>query len=119
MKMWLYQLKLCALDSEFVEATEKLKKLHEDLPEGPTCNKDFDKSLAKLRLDVAIGLVRIIKEHAAFYLKLRESYDWMRLAEEIMREVMKADPDLGSRILKTIKNRWKLSIPDTDKGSDS
>jgi len=120
--MWLYQLRLMRLEGEFEQARENLKEVQLELressgvPDDP--DKKLDRTVVKLRLDTITGFVRLIKEQASFYLKLGETYDMVRFAEDLVDELGKIDPKLCERLMKIIDERWHTDLwPQTAEAS--
>jgi len=107
--MWLYRARLLKLEKEFENARRIIKELEKFLAEASTENlgdpKGSGRAEVKLRLDVAIGLVRLVKEQVAFYLKLGEKYDAIQLAEMLVEELKRRDEPLCREILGAIDAR--------------
>jgi len=64
----------------------------------------------KLQLDLAVGMIRLLKEQAGFYLKLGEKFDLTRLVEDMVREFSIRDKDMAIDVLVTIDSRWKTDF---------
>ncbi len=105
--MWLYQKRLISLEKEFEKVRETLIELNKILSDCKNNGEDFDKTKIKLKLDLAIGRVRLIKEQASFYLKMGRSFDLISFLDEVIVEVEKFDVGLKDRIVKIIDDRWR------------
>jgi predicted ATPase len=115
--MWLYQKRLISLEEDFEKVRETIIELIAILGDCKNNGENFDKSKIKLKLDLAIGHVRLIKEQASFYLKMGRSFDLISFLDEVIGEVEKFDVDLKNRIVKTIDDRWK-SLEESEKAGD-
>ena len=113
--MWLYQKKLTELESDFKDAKDAIRKIQKALenPEGASegADKETDRATIKLRLDVALALVRLIKEQTAFYAKLGKKFDAFKLAEGIIYRLLSEDPGLAKRIVEDLNREWGFDIP--------
>jgi len=131
--MWLYQTKLVQLEKEFQNAGNTIKTLQKNLAQnqgiflapGSRDNekKDEDKgpdkepvdpkiTMAgiKLQLDLAVGMIRLLKEQAGFYLKLNENFDLITLVNDLIDEFTIRDREMTLEILLLIDNRWKTGF---------
>lgn len=115
--MWLYQKRLISLEEDFEKVRKTLIELNEILGKCKNNGEDFDKTKIKLKLDLAIGRVRLIKEQASFYLKMGRSFDLISFLDEVIVEVEKFDEGLKDRIVKIIDDRWK-SLEENDKPNE-
>ncbi len=108
--MWLYQHKLIKLEEGFENARAIIGKLQEDLENGSEgdmeSDRAFDKAKVKFKLDMAVALIRLLKEQMNFYLKLCEDYDAVRLIEDLIDELGERNASLCEEILLAIDSRW-------------
>ena len=137
--MWLYQTKLVQLEKEFQNAGNTIKTLQKDLAqnqgiflapgtrdnekkdedEGPD-KEPVDPKITmagiKLQLDLAVGMIRLLKEQAGFYLKLNENFDLIILVNDLVDEFSIRDREMTSEVLHSIDSRWKLGLAETGDG---
>ncbi len=115
--MWLYQKRLISLEEDFEKVRETIIELNKILGKCNNNGEYFDKTKIKLKLDLAIGRVRLIKEQASFYLKMGRSFDLISFLDEVIGEVEKFDIDLKDRIVKIIDDRWR-SLEEGEKANE-
>lgn len=105
--MWLYQKRMISLEKDFEKVRETFIELNEILGKCINNDEDFDKTKIKLKFDLAVGRVRLIKEQASFYLKMGRSFDLITFLDEVLVEVEKFDEGLKDRLVKIIDDRWR------------
>jgi len=131
--MWLYQTRLVQLEKEFDNAGNIIKTLQKNLAQGQgiflaTGTRDNEKkdeepvdpkiTMAgiKLQLDLAVGMIRLLKEQAGFYLKLGENFDLITLVNDLVDEFTIRDREMTSEVLHSIDSRWKLGLAEPVEG---
>ena len=114
METWLYQRRLLDLERGFKVAREKIADLEHELKSDP---EKANKTAFKMRLDLVIGMARLLKEQAAFYLRLREFYDLASMRKDLVDEFRREDPELCAKIIERIDKRWGWSDPEPDNAS--
>ena len=98
--MWLYQMRILALE----EAFDRLRKRVRKLSEGP---EELDNTERRVQLDLLLVDLRVLKEQTAYYVKLGESYDLARFHTDLLNELRDRDPILALEIVHAIETRWK------------
>ena len=109
--MNLYTTRLLELEKDFDYGKDELERLIADLNEG---REDLDRAEIKLRIDLITAHIRLIKERAAFLMKLGQRYDIAVFIEDLnvrFREMR--DEKLGE-IIEWIDRRWMEAISDGD-----
>jgi len=104
--MYLYQKKLLLLDKEFNDVRKQIKKLSGLFDNGDG-SPDLDPKIIKIQLELAIGLVRLIKEHASYYIKLGKTFDALELAKKLLTHIERTDPGNAIKLLEEIDREWE------------
>jgi hypothetical protein len=104
MNIRLYEKRLIDLETHFENTRAKLQTLLEKLSSGP-CGEDV-KTDAKLQLDMAVGIIRILKEEVAYCLKLGKLYDLARFHDEFVEALMHRNAALAMEITEELDKRW-------------
>ncbi len=118
--MWLYERRLIELEGEFENAGNAIREIQENLADteeaGQGAYQEVDRARVKLQLDAALGLVRLIKEQMAFYIRLGERYDCIRAVEAIVDELTKEDAALIERVLRKLDAEWASELAPSAEG---
>ncbi len=108
--MYLYELSLINLEKEYEDARQTIRNLQaslekpETVPEEPSEKVDIPR--IKLKVDLAISHLKVVKEQTAFYLKLCEKYDVVKLLEELVDEMSNCECGNCRRALVKICTSW-------------
>ena len=112
--MWLYEKKITELEEEFENARSIIREVQEILENSKGAGEGIpetpDRAKLKLKLDTAFALARLIKEQAAFYMKIGDLYDAFKLLKDLIDEFRKEDDELTDRVLDKIDNEWDCGI---------
>jgi hemerythrin-like domain-containing protein len=112
--MWLYEKKITELEEEFENARAIIREVQEILENTERTDQKIsetpDRAKLKLKLDTAFALARLIKEQAAFYMKIGDLYDAFKLLKDLIDEFRKEDDELTDRVLDKIDNEWDCGI---------
>jgi hypothetical protein len=88
--MYLYEISLINLEKEYDDARQTIRNLQASLENSKTVpakpSEEVDIPRIKLKVDLAISHLKVVKEQTAFYLKLCEKYDVVKLLEELVNE---------------------------------
>jgi len=128
--MWLYQKKLMQIDKEFENARQTIKSLQEILAlrQGiplATDTRDRGKKSGgesekidpkislrgiKLQLELAIGMIRLLKEQASYYIKVGENFDLAKFVDDLVNEFTIRDADTTIEVCNVIRKRWNCGL---------
>ena len=98
-----YERRLMSLEWQFFKARRSIERLSSKI----SCNPGkVEKANVKMQLDLAVGLIRLLKEQAAFYVKLGDVYDIVRFHEEFVQELERRDRALAAEIVEEMASRW-------------
>ena len=96
MSRFLYQSRILALDKELYEARRHIKRLMRQTRYKPGSVKS---TAVKTQLDLVNSLIRLLKEETAFYVKLGQQFDSMKIMQIVTGILARRDPDMAVEIM--------------------
>ena len=125
--MYLYQTRLIKLEKEYENAKQSIRNLQKNLEDSEAVPEETSETLdnkkaggsvadavpqpldiprIKIKVDLVISSIKIVKEQTAFYLKLCEDYDVVKLLEELVDELSDCDCGTCRKTLVKICRSW-------------
>lgn len=109
--MYLYEKRLLALENEFEEIRLEIIGLS---VKAEGSDESTDLKDLKTKLAFCTERIRLIKEQTAFYVKLGEKYDILRLLEDFTDAVRNEDAELEARIFNLVCDKWNAMMGGDD-----
>ena len=125
--MYLFQKRLLSLEQEFIKVGKYVANLSDQIS-NLDADDENEKTKIKFQISLAAERIRLIKEQTAFFMKMAENYDYVRILEDFQDEVRENDADLEEHILICLCEKWQLimggddseeRLSGTDTASDS
>jgi hypothetical protein len=111
--MYLYQKRLLSLEQEFMKVSEHVANLSKSISDLKA-DDDNEKTKIKFQISLAAERIRLIKEQTAFFMKMVENYDYLRILEDFQDEIINYDADLEEHILICLCEKWQLIMGGDD-----
>ncbi len=108
MNIWQYQRRILALDDQYETLKRHLRRL---LKQTRFHRGTLNKLAVRTQLDTIKAQTRVIKEEAAFLVRLGRLYDLSKLHTDLAEILSRRDPDLFKEVLLEINAKWKDEAP--------
>ena len=108
MNIWQYQRRILALDDQYETLKRHLRRL---LKQTRFHRGTLNKLAVRTQLDTIKAQTRVIKEEAAFLVRLGRLYDVAKFNLDLAEILTRRDPDLFREVILEINEKWNLEGP--------